>query len=281
MMENQALPDFDVELKLFLEAINEKYDYDFRQYSMASVKRMVIQAMDRMGCSSLAALQQKTLSDSERFGELLDSLSIPVSEMFRDPSYFLALRQSVFPVLKTYPSLKIWVAGCSTGEEVYSLAIVLREEELLERTIIYATDINPKSLKKAERGVFFAKDMANVTKKYQDSGGSRSLSDHCTFHKGHAEIDPSLLKAVTFADHSLATDSVFSETNFISCRNVLIYFDRDLQNKVFSLFYDSLCRKGFLGLGAQETIKFMRNGEFFVSFLKGHRIFQRKENSDG
>ena len=170
-MERTTTPDFEIELKALLEAINLKYNYDFRHYSHASMKRTIVQAMNRMGWPTLAVLKEKALHDSECFHELLQSLTIPVSEIFRDPTYFLSLRTRVFPVLKTYPSLKIWVAGCSTGEEVYSLAIMLQEELLLERTILYATDINPKSLEKAEKGTFLLEDLERAAHNYKISGG--------------------------------------------------------------------------------------------------------------
>ena len=275
-MERTLTPEFAIELKLLLEAINLKYDFDFRHYSINSMKRTVIQAMDRMGCKRLSVLQEKVLLDSDCFYDLLQSLTIPVSEMFRDPSYFLSLREKVIPILKTYPSIKVWVAGCSTGEEVYSLAILLQEEDLLERTTIYATDINPRSLEKASRGVFDLKTTQTFAESYQKSGGKRSLSDYYTPTYNSAKFDSTLAKNISFADHSLVTDSVFSETHLISCRNVLIYFDRELQDRVFGLFHESLCRKCFLGLGSKETIQFSQYEQYFDPFVKKDRIFQKK-----
>ena len=275
-MERTLTPEFEIELKLMLEAIYLKYDYDFRHYSPASMKRRMVQAMNRMDCRTLSALQGKILHDSKCFCELLQFLTIPVSEMFRDPSYFFALREKVIPVLKTYPSLKIWVAGCSTGEEAYSLAILLQEEELLERTILYATDINPRSLDKAEKGVFDLKEVQKFTQNYQKSGGRRSLSDYYTAAFDSVKFNCALKKNITFSDHSLATDEVFSETQLISCRNVLIYFDRELQDRVFGLFHDSLCSKGFLGLGSKETLQFSQHAKYFDPFVKKDRIFQKK-----
>lgn len=275
-MEQTLTQDFEIELRSLLEAINLKYGCDFRHYSPASMKRRVVHAMNRMGCGTLSSLQEKALHDSDGFYDLLQFLTIPVSEMFRDPSYFLALREKVIPLLKTYPSLRIWVAGCSTGEEVYSLAILLQEEELLERTILYATDINPRSLEKAKAGVFDLKEIQEFTRNYQKSGGKSSFSDYYTVAFNSAKFNSVLKKNVTFANHSLVTDAVFSETHLISCRNVLIYFDRELQDRVFGLFQESLCRRCFLGLGSKETIQFSQHAKYFDPFVKNDRIFQKK-----
>ena len=207
--------------------------------------------------------------------QLLQYLTIPVSEMFRDPEHFLAIRQEVVPVLKTYPSLKIWIAGCSTGEEVYSMAILLREEGLLDRTIIYATDINPRSLDKAKQGIFSMESIRGYTSNYQKAGGQRSFADYYTAAYDHAIFDKSLCENVTFADHSLATDSVFSETNLISCRNVLIYFNKNLQNRAFGLFHESLCHRGFLMLGSKETLDFSDYSKAFAPVFKQERIYRK------
>ncbi|MCX6124294.1 MAG: protein-glutamate O-methyltransferase CheR [Proteobacteria bacterium] len=275
-MEHTLTPEFEFELMLLLEAINLKYSYDFRNYSQGSMKRRVVQAMNRMKCPNLLQLQEKVLQDSECFYNLLQFFTIPVSEMFRDPTYFLALREKVIPILKTYPSLKVWVAGCSTGEEVYSLAILLKEEDLLERTIMYATDINHRSLEEAEKGIFDLEDFQKFTRNYQESGGNGSLSDYYTAGSFSVKFNSSLKKNISFANHSLVTDAVFSEMHLISCRNVLIYFDRELQDRVFGLFRESLCRKGFLGLGSRETIHFSQHAKYFDPFVKADRIFQKK-----
>ena len=276
LKEQTFTPEFDMEQKLLLEAVFLKYGYDFRHYAAASMKRRVLHAMKRMGCQTLSVLQNKIFHDPGSFGELLQILTISVSEMFRDPSYFLFLREKVIPLLKTYPSLKIWVAGCSTGEEVYSLAILLQEEELLERTIIYATDINPVSLEKAERGIFKLDEIQKFTQNYQEAGGQRSFSDYYTAAFQSAKFNSSLKKKVTFANHSLVTDSVFSEMHLISCRNVLIYFDRKLQDRAFSLFSESLIRKCFLGLGPKETVQISNQAKNFDSFSDEHHVFQKK-----
>jgi chemotaxis protein methyltransferase CheR len=223
----------------------------------------------------VSALQERVMHEPDAFAQLLQYLTIPVTEMFRDPEYFAALRSGVLPFLETYPSLKIWVAGCSTGEEVYSLAILLHEEGLLERSLLYATDINPQSLDAARRGVFPLDRMRQFTENYQKAGGRRAFSDYYTAAYGGALFDRALVENVTFADHSLATDSVFSETHLISCRNVMIYFNRRLQDRVLGLFHESLCHRGFLGLGSKESIEFSRYGERFEPVARRERIFRK------
>ncbi|RON45728.1 CheR family methyltransferase [Pseudomonas frederiksbergensis] len=265
----------EIELRLLIEAIYLKYSYDFRDYSGASIKRRVGHALSQFECATISALQEKVLHDPTAFMQLLQLLTIPVSEMFRDPSHFLAIRQEVVPLLKTYPSIKIWIAGCSTGEEVYSMAILLREEGLLDRTIIYATDINPRSLDKAKQGIFSMENVRAYTSNYQQAGGQRSFADYYTAAYGYAIFDKTLCENVTFADHSLATDSVFSETQLISCRNVLIYFNKKLQDRAFGLFHESLCHRGFLVLGSKETPDFSAFGKQFEPLVKQERIYRK------
>ncbi|MEK1905840.1 MAG: CheR family methyltransferase [Pseudomonas sp.] len=266
----------EIELRLLIEAIYLRYSYDFRDYTGASLKRRVKQAQLQLDCATISALQERILHDPAAFMQLLQYLTIPVSEMFRDPGYFLALRQQVVPLLHTYPSLKIWVAGCSTGEEVYSLAILLKEEGLLERSMIYATDINPHSLEKAEQGIFALDNLRAYTENYQRSGGQCAFSDYYSAAYDRALFDKSLRANVTFADHSLATDSVFAETHLVSCRNVLIYFNRDLQNRALGLFHESLCHRGFLGLGSKESLEFSSYGIRFEPLVRQERIFRKR-----
>lgn len=268
--------DQDIELRLFIDAIFHKYHYDFRGYATASLKRRLGSAMTRFGCATLSQLQDKLLHDPTAFPPLLDYLTVQVSEMFRDPGYYRALRDEVVPLLRTYPSLKVWVAGCSAGEEAYSLAILLREEGLLERTLIYATDINTDALKRAEAGVYPLEEVALYTQNHQKSGGRSSLSDHYTAAYGRAVFDKSLRRQMVFSDHSLATDSVFAEVHLVSCRNVLIYFDRQLQDRALGLFAGALCRKGFLGLGSKESLRFSVHREAFDDFVPEERIYQRR-----
>lgn len=270
-----ATKDLDIELRLLLDAIYLKYHYDFRGYAMASLKRRMTLAANHFGCRTLSQLQDRLIHEPPLFPELLNYLTVQVSEMFRDPSYFRSLRGSVVPLLRTYPSLKVWVAGCSTGEEVYSLAILLREEGLLERTLIYATDINTQALQKAEAGVYAVDRIAAFTQNHSQSGAPASLSDYYTAAYGNAVFDRSLKKHIVFSDHSLATDSVFAEVQLLSCRNVLIYFNRELQERALGLFKDSLCRRGFLGLGARESLRFSQHASAFSSLVWEDRIFQK------
>jgi chemotaxis protein methyltransferase CheR len=199
--------------------------------------------------------------------------------MFRDPTYFRALREQVVPLLRTYPSLKVWVAGCSAGEEAYSIAILLREEGLLERTLIYATDINPHTLQKAAAGVYDVERIAGFTVNHRGSGSSTSLSDYYTAAYGRAVFDKSLKDRIVFSDHSLATDSVFAEVHLVSCRNVVIYFNRELQDRALGLFHDSLCRQGFLGLGSKESLRFSSQADTFDSLVCQERIYQKRSGA--
>ncbi len=265
----------DIEIRLLVEAIFLRYGHDFRDYAQASLRRRVMQAQQRMDASSISALQERVLHDPDQFAQLLQYLTVPVSEMFRDPAYFLALRRHVVPVLRTYASLKVWVAGCSTGEEAYSLAILLLEEGLLERTILYATDINHASLEQARKGIYAVEAMQGFTRNYQGAGGARSFSEYYTAAYGGALFDKRLRDAITFADHSLATDAVFSETHLVSCRNVLIYFNRGLQDRALGLFHESLARRGFLGLGSKETLDFSAYAGHFEPVSKPERIYRR------
>ena len=267
--------DGDIELRLLMEAIYLKYSYDFRNYTGASQKRRVQYALTQLRLPSISVLQDRVLRDASVFGQLLQYLTIPVSEMFRDPSYFLAMRQQVVPILHTYPTVRVWVAGCSTGEEVFSLAILLREEGLLNRTRIYATDINPTSLEKARQGIFPLEAVRNYTANYQRAGGRQAFSDYYTAAYDAARFDPSLCSDVVFADHSLATDSVFAETQLVSCRNVLIYFNRQLQDRALGLFHESLCHRGFLGLGSKESIDFSSYADRFDALAQPERIFRK------
>ena len=265
----------DSEIQQLMEAIYLQYSYDFRDYSGASQKRRVGQALAHLACPTIAALQAVVLRDPCMFARLLQYLTIPASEMFRDPTFFLALREQVIPRLQTYPSAKVWVAGCSTGEEVYSLAIVLKEEGLLERTQIYATDINPGSLDKARQGIFPLGSIKGHTANYQKSGGKRAFSDYYSAAYNAAILDKSLRGNITFADHSLATDSVFCETQLVLCRNVLIYFNQKLQDRALGLFHESLSHRGLLGLGRKESIDFSGYTTRFEPVIKVERIFRK------
>lgn len=264
----------DIELALLLEGIYRAYHYDFRRYAVASLKRRLADAVRRFDCRNLSVLQERVLRQPELFRDLLSYLTVQVSDMFRDPPFYLALRRVVVPYLRTYPSVRAWVAGCSTGEEVYSLAIVLREEGLLDRSLIYATDINPAALRAAEAGVYPVDRMAEYSEAYLAAGGTGSLADYYTAGYGSAVLDKTLRANVVFADHSLTTDGVFAEVQLATCRNVLIYFDQDLQDHALDLLRGALCHKGFLGLGARETLRFSRHGGAFDEVARAERIYQ-------
>jgi chemotaxis protein methyltransferase CheR len=267
---------FEIELQLLLDAIYLKYHYDFRDYARASLTRRLKTALERFGYETLSQLQDRVLRDPARFQDVLNLITVPVSEMFRDPRYFLAVRRVAVPLLRTYPSLKIWIAGCSTGEEAYSFAILLREENLLERTIIYATDINGNTLAQAENGVYAIDRIPKFTENHQLSGGKSSLSDHYTAAYGNAVLDKSLRSHIVFSDHSLATDSVFAEVQLVSCRNVLIYFNRPLQDRAIGLFHSSLRHGGFLGLGSKETVMLSSYSAEFTELAGGERLYQKR-----
>lgn len=265
----------DAGLQRLVETIYDVCHYDFRRYARASLRRRMGAAMARFGCRSLPELQGRLLREAGVFAGLLEYLTVQVSDLFRDPSYFRALREDVVPLLRTYPSLKIWIAGCSSGEEAYSMAILLREEGLLERSLIYATDINPNALRRAEAGVFDAARVPDFTANHRRSGGCSSLSDYYSAAYDRIVFDKRLRRHIVFSDHSLATDSVFAEVQLVSCRNVLIYFDRDLRNRALDLFHEALCRKGFLGIGLRESLRFSGRADSFAEFAREDRIYRK------
>jgi chemotaxis protein methyltransferase CheR len=266
----------DIEIRLLLEALYSRYHYDFRNYAMASLKRRLKRAREQLGFETISALQDRLLHDAAVLPRLLGYLTVQVSEMFRDPSYFRAIREKVVPHLKTYPSLKIWVAGCSGGEELYSLVILFREEGLEQKTLFYATDINQEALRQAEASFYSIDRIQLFTENHRKSGGKSSLSDYYSAAYGKASFDKSLRQQVVFSDHSLVTDAVFGEMHLISCRNVLIYFDRVLQDRALGLFSESLARKGFLGLGSKESLRFSDQAESFADFVREEKIYQRR-----
>lgn len=271
----EAHAEFDQELARLLEAIYSQYQHDFRHYAIASLRRRVTLAMNRFECDTVTRLQERVLAEPEIFAQMLQYLTVQVSEMFRDPGYFKALRQQVIPVLKTYPSVKIWIAGCSTGEEVWSFAIMLAEEGLLERTVIYASDINPDALKAAAAGVYALSRIAQFSTNYLEGGGTGSLSDYYHASSKSVVFARELKRHVLFADHSLATDTVFSEVHFVSCRNVLIYFDRPLLDRAVGLFREALVRRGYLGLGARESLRLTSHTSAFVEIARTQRVYQK------
>lgn len=266
----------DIEIRLLLEAIYLKYGYDFRGYSDAHMKRRIARRMIAAGLSNIAEMQQRVLYDEDFFRTLLADFSINVTEMFRDPHFYKKFRQDVVPVLKTYPFIKIWHAGCSTGEEVYSMAILLTEEGLFDRAQIYATDFNETVLQTAKEGIYPIDSIKDYTYNYQKAGGSASFADYYTAKYDSVILNQSLKKKIIFADHNLVTDGVFGEMHVIVCRNVLIYFKRELQDRVLRLFADSLANGCFLCLGTKETIQFSSSSNMFEIVAEKEKIYKKK-----
>lgn len=269
-----------IELDLFLEALNRRHHYDFRSYSRASLARRAELARERLGCATLSEVQGRLLHDPAVLPDIIDAMTVQVSELFRDPAYYLALRREVIPHLRTFPSLKVWVAGCADGEELYSLAILFREEGLFDRTMFYATEINRRALSRAEAGIYDIDRLPVFSQNYQRAGGLGSLSDYYTAAYGRAAFDRGLRSRTVFTEHNLATDQVFSEVQLVSCRNVLIYFDGTLQDRAVGLFAEALARGGFLGLGSHETLRFSTHAASFAAFAEPDRIWRRNADQE-
>ena len=265
----------DLEVHLFVEALYRRHGHDFRNYARASLKRRILNLTTVFGCAHVTDLIPRLIHQPGFIDQILPHISVPVTEMFRDPEVFLALRQHVLPVLASYPRINIWQAGCATGEEVYSLAILLKEEGLYDRTQIYATDFNDVALAKAEEGVLPLRQIKDFSLNYLRSGGKGSLSDYYHAAYDRAALDRSLQTNITFAHHNLVSDGVFCEVHMILCRNVLIYFDRLLQNRVLQLFRDSIVRQGFLCLGNRESLQFSGVNNDFDAIDPEHRIFRK------
>src|SRR5207244_12856825 len=246
----------EIELALLLEGVFRRYGFDFREYAPALLRRRVLRRGHAEGLTTIAGLTEKLRHDSATMERLLLDLSINVTAMFRDPTFYVSFREKVVPLLRTYPYTRIWVAGCSTGEEVYSLAILLQEAGVYERTRIYATDINESVLDRARAGVFPLEKMKEYTQNYQRGGGTHAFSEYYVAAYDGAQFQRSLTENVVFAQHNLVSDSSFNEFHVILCRNVMIYFDRTLQHRVHELFYESLVHLGVLGLGHKETVHF-------------------------
>lgn len=274
-MVNKDVDVEGIELELLLSAVYQKFQYDFSSYTRSSLRRRLTQALTDFNCSNISQLQERLLHDPGFFPKLLNYLTVNTTELFRDPEYFRTIKEKIFPYLRTFPSLKIWIAGCSTGEEIISFSILLKEAGI-KRYIIYATDINPMNLEKASKGIYSQETVKKGTKNYREAGGSASLSEYYEAAYDSVRFDPELLKNVVFSDHSLATDAVFSETHLISCRNVLIYFERELQDKAFKLFRDSLLHGTFLGIGSKETISFSGIKDDFLVIDSVNKVYQKK-----
>ena len=264
-----------IELDLLLEAIFRRYGYDFRQYSQASVRRRIQHHLVKTEFKTISNLMSQILYDEGLFQALFFDMSVTVTEMFRDPWFYLTLREKVIPFLKTFPFINIWQAGCATGEEVYSLAIILTEEGLYNRANIYATDFNDVALEKAKSRIYSLERIKEYTINYQKAGGDESFADYYTAKYNAAIMSKSLNKNLVFAQHNLATDHVFGEMNLIICRNVLIYFDKELQNRAVGLFHESLVRKGVLCLGSKESLKFTRYTDKFNEFNGKEKIYRK------
>jgi chemotaxis protein methyltransferase CheR len=264
-----------LELELLLEAVYRRYGFDFREYAPASLKRRLQRRMRAEGVTTISGLQERLLHDPQVMEKLLLDLSVNVTAMFRDPTFYLAFREHVVPLLRTYPFTRIWVAGCSTGEEVFSLAILLAEEGLYDRTRIYATDINEVVVEQAKRAVFPLDKMQEYTQNYIRAGGDRSFSEYYTARYEGALFARTLLDNVVFAQHNLVSDRAFNEFNVVLCRNVMIYFDRSLQNRVHELFYESLEMFGVLGLGQKESITFTPHEASFEELDGRERLWKK------
>ncbi|WP_107694850.1 CheR family methyltransferase [Leptospira borgpetersenii] len=266
----------DMEIDLLLKAIFQRYGYDFRQYSEAHIRRRLMSRLVLSGFSNISEMRDQVLHDETFATKLLQDLSITVTEMFRDPDFYACLREKVIPILKTHPFVKIWHAGCSTGEEAYSMAIVLKEEGLYERSVIYATDFNELALNTAREGIFRNAAMKEYTINYQLSGGKGFFSDYYTSDQEMVIMNQMLKKNIVWANHNLVTDRVFAEVNLVLCRNVLIYFKGDLQSKVHRLFFESLVNGGLLCLGSKEGISYGNLWEKYDTLDLKQKIYKKR-----
>jgi chemotaxis protein methyltransferase CheR len=264
-----------IEIDLLLEAIHRRYGHDFRNYARASIERRIRQFHAQSGCARLSDMLPRLLHDEAFFAGFVSRFSIPVTELFRDPQVYLALRRDIFPVLETFPFLRVWHAGCASGEEVYSLAILLEEAGLLGRSTLFATDFNDAALARARAGIYPAADIRDATRAYQRAGGMRTFADY--YHAGaeNIVIDGRLRERITFANHNLVTDGVFTEAHLVLCRNVLIYFNQTLQDRALGLFRDTLVRGGFLCLGTRESLQFSAVASSFEVVDAACRLYKR------
>jgi chemotaxis protein methyltransferase CheR len=263
------------QIQQMLDAILEQYGYDFRDYSSASIRRRIARRMQAEGVTSLPALQERVLSDPACMERLIVAITVHVTSMFRDPGFYRSLREKVVPLLRTYPFLRIWLAGCSTGEEVVSVAIVLEEEEIYDRCRIYATDLSDGVLRRARDGAFALDQMKEYSENYLKAGGKSSLSDYYTAAYDKVLFRKTLQRNVVFAQHNLVTDGSFNEFQLILCRNVMIYFNKTLQDRVHGLLHQSLVRLGILGLGHKESLRFTPHEASYSELDHGQRLFRR------
>jgi len=264
-----------IEIDLLLEAIYRYYGHDFRNYALSFIQRRIIQRVRSENLTSISALQEILLRDKAVMDNLFLDFSINVTEMFRDPSFFNSFRKKVIPLIREYPDIRIWHVGCSSGEEVYSMAILLHEEGIYEKTRIYATDINQNMIEKAKQGAFSFDAMQLYTKNYFEAGGQRAFSEYYQAVGEQVVFHPFLQENIVFAQHNLVTDQSFNEFTIIICRNVLIYFDNSLQNDVHKLFHESLSLSGFLGLGKREGIEFTSYGDCYEQLDSTEKLYQK------
>ena len=264
-----------IEAKLLLEAVFQHYGYDFRDYASASIRRRITARMEAEGANSISGLQDRVLHERACMERLLRQLTVHVTSMFRDPGFYLAFRETVVPLLATYPFVRIWHAGCSTGEEVFSLAILLKEEGIYEKCRIYATDLSEAVLEGAKEGIFSLSAMMEYTENYQRAGGRTAFSDYYTARYDHALFKPSLGENIVFAPHNLVTDGSFNEFNVILCRNVMIYFNESLQKRVHALLHQSLSHLGVLGLGRKESVRFTPHEASYVALDERERLYRK------
>ncbi|MBI3598402.1 MAG: protein-glutamate O-methyltransferase CheR [Nitrospirae bacterium] len=274
-MEVVMLDPEAVEMNLLTEAIYEQYGLDFRRYAVSSLWRRVTERMQQENLATISGLQEKILHDVSCMERLASDISINVTSLFRDPGFYGAFREKIVPLLKTYPFIRIWHAGCATGEEVYSLAILLKEENLLDRCLIYATDMNEPIIEKAKSGIFPLASMKEYTRNYLKAGGKGTLSDYYTAKYDSAIFNQSLVKNTVFSRHNLAMEWSFNEFNVILCRNVMIYFNSELQEKVHDLLAESLCRFGFLGIGNMESMAYCPHKTAFEAIDSHHKLYRK------
>lgn len=265
----------DLEIRLLLEGVCASAGYDFRDYLAPMLRRRVWQCVEQERLRTISGFQEKALHDPACMGRLIQALSINVSSLFRDPDFYLALKQEVLPRLRTYPFIRIWHAGCATGEEVYSMAILLQEAGLYERARIYATDINAAALAQARTGLLPHTCLATSAARYRRAGGAQDLADYYVTTNNGALLDPALRKNVVFAEHNLVTDSSFNEFNLILCRNVLIYFNKALQGRVHGLLAQSLSRFGVLALGSQELLQFTEWEHAYETINPDQKLYRK------
>ena len=265
----------DIEISLLLEGLYRAYGFDFRDYSRASIKRRILEMMRTEKLGTVSAFQDRVLHDTVSLDRFLLGLSVHATSMFRDPSFYRTFRQKVVPLLRTYPTVQIWIAGCSTGEEVYSLAILLQEERLYNRCRIYATDISHAVLRRARDGIFPLSAMREYTNNYHQAGGAHEFSDYYTAQYDSVIFSSSLKNNIVFSEHNLATDGSFNEFQVILCRNVMIYFNKDLQARVHNLLYDSLSMFGVFGLGNKESLKFTPRAAFYEHLNEKDKLYRK------